>query len=1657
MASESQKCGWKIKADVRLVALEKIRSLLGVLRRYNFGQRSPEDNAILIKLKSLQQTLRYIPPSAKDIDPLELISPFLGMIRAVNTMLLKILALECIVPLMDLDLLCNADALAEVVDTVSKCEIVSTENQNDDLMQSKKMQTLLKIVQSHLCVYLSDNATWSIIQTSFSLLLQLGMKEVNREFHSQLYHTTELTLLTTVKFVFSHQSLTSKELYKTGLPCAIKVFSFFSNILQKSVKNLDSSDSKASVQNGMIPLNITILELLLSIKVINTVVLSELNQFAGSYNLIISCQPLLSIIRDDIGRAIVLLAANCQCHPFVLQSILNLFSTLLASLGPSIRVLVECFMKFVYLKSLNQLSVLLKTQHEVSQGLLAVENGDPLDVPKGGYKLEALELVLESLVDLVSDAAFLPSLFASFDCDPSKSDIAKPLVVHLSRCTRYYLMQQNKELGQLQDLGALCNNSFNLLVRTLSDRCSKKRVNGSDEVKDASDSVDCDDASKSAMIDGVSRYLHCTRLSKTLLKEASQLFIDKPERGLKYLQEEGALPTPLTASSVSTFLRLAQDIPKRAIGAYLGEKGTDKPGKYEGEMEAFHQEVLLVYVSSFTFNEQSILDCLRIFLSAFWLPGEAQQIDRILMAFSEHCHRYCSEGRSREIQNPEVAYLLSYSIIMLQTDLHNPNIKQERKMTVEQFVRNNTNYGRDCNQTVPLTREFLEGIYQSIALYPLRTENNDLSGQMTHEMWMDLQLQADMRPEKGMLLTASFDVSRLQIIKNVLAKVDLPPTSASPSDISAASKSVPFVTLQILTQNESFNPLALSEALNGYLGFVDIGILKCMWQEILGVGICPLIAHRLLSKGVNSDSFKSADRADVRRIRIGIDILLTLIKLLHQYGMFTGVETVLALLAETSGILSGKGVDVVLESLKLDFNMFPLPKADPASNANVTSIFVDNLLRSLPARASLGTLLQIIHNNPNYVGKTWGIIWHLLGVLRDCTLLPRDIVIDADSEAMPDLVKSNFEDRLLQRSQSNKPATRVPNRKPSNLFSFFRSPPRPENDGAESPSVRVDDSVIARWDSGYESVVNDDKIPDDPESVKFRANYSVKMDATQDAMVETALGNLRELVMSTGISNLIADTRFMSEEVLKSYLTSLILHIQRSDKSSSFLVGAEINTSSESNGESLDENEWFGRASLESIVKYVSEDVLIASQSSCCWMEIILVDSVLRNRDRFWRTWPLLASHYRSALTSATDLSYTLERRVVGLFKVANRLLSREKYAGPILTLLGTIFKSNNRRQRLETDGDRAPGNNFLPHGLLDDVSELVAEGMWRLVTMNVSALPLLQLEQWQIIFDLIAIGAGGGPYSSIKSFEAMAWLLHEPRLKAEVPVFCVIGLRPLLCNIKAPTSVSIGAINLLSHLHSRLEVLAKDDEDDVGDGETPALWESCWMPILNAFADGATDDRMQVRCAAVHALSCAIVDRHVSAVPAGVLVNILGDIVVPTLLLLGESQIANESRGSTPDAKAKGKSKSVLLSPAAADVSIENLSSISAAYVKTVNLNLSNSPICQLLAALSSTYLTQLHKLSSYPSFDKLWLRLLHVLGYFLGAPHGFEHNRGLISDHLHLAVDECKKHLEMMLQTMVASEVFKNRVGLWTITQESVHQCKNCPDLIEHIALKK
>jgi Sec7-like guanine-nucleotide exchange factor len=104
----------------------------------------------------------------------------------------------------------------------------------------------------------------------------------------------------------------------------------------------------------------------------------------------------------------------------------------------------------------------------------------------------------------------------------------------------------------------------------------------------------------------------------------------------------------------------------------------------------------------YDFTEMGFAAALRLFLSKFRLPGEAQCIDRLMETFSSELYQQ-QGGDSSFFKNADAVYVLSFSPIMLNTDLHNPTIKDQNRMTKEQFIRNN----RGINGGDDLPAEYL--------------------------------------------------------------------------------------------------------------------------------------------------------------------------------------------------------------------------------------------------------------------------------------------------------------------------------------------------------------------------------------------------------------------------------------------------------------------------------------------------------------------------------------------------------------------------------------------------------------------------------------------------------------------------------------------------------------------------------------------------------------------------------------------------------------------------------------------------------------------------------------------------------------------------------------------------------------------------------------
>ncbi|KAJ1556021.1 guanine nucleotide exchange protein for ADP-robosylation factor [Cladochytrium tenue] len=139
-------------------------------------------------------------------------------------------------------------------------------------------------------------------------------------------------------------------------------------------------------------------------------------------------------------------------------------------------------------------------------------------------------------------------------------------------------------------------------------------------------------------------------------------------------------------------------------------KGLNKVmiGEFLGEGDEENIAIMHAFVDEFDFSGMHFVPALRSFLQSFRLPGEAQKIDRFMLKFAQ---RYV-QGNPTSFSTADTAYVLAYSVIMLNTDQHNPQVK--KRMTEADFVKNNR---KDASQYAMVSENMAmktEAIFQTI-------------------------------------------------------------------------------------------------------------------------------------------------------------------------------------------------------------------------------------------------------------------------------------------------------------------------------------------------------------------------------------------------------------------------------------------------------------------------------------------------------------------------------------------------------------------------------------------------------------------------------------------------------------------------------------------------------------------------------------------------------------------------------------------------------------------------------------------------------------------------------------------------------------------------------------------------------------------------------
>ncbi|GMP61786.1 hypothetical protein CsSME_00024113 [Camellia sinensis var. sinensis] len=337
-------------------------------------------------------------------------------------------------------------------------------------------------------------------------------------------------------------------------------------------------------------------------------------------------------------------------------------------------------------------------------------------------------IVLRFLEKLCVDSQILVDIFLNYDCDVNSANIFERMVNGLLKTAQgvppgaattllppqeatMKLEAINCLVAILKSMGDWVNKQLRIpdphslkkfeTVENGSDSGSLPMVNGNgDEPVEGSDSH----SESPSEVSDVST-IGQRRAYKLELQEGISLFNRKPKKGIEFLINVNKVGN--SAEDIAAFLKDASGLNKTLIGDYLGER------------EEFSLKVMHAYVDSFDFQGMEFDDAIRAFLQGFRLPGEAQKIDRIMEKFAE---RYC-KCNPKVFTSADTAYVLGYSVIMLNTDAHNPMVKN--KMSADDFIRNNR--GIDDGKDLP--EEFLRSLFERISRNEIKMKEDDFAPQ----------------------------------------------------------------------------------------------------------------------------------------------------------------------------------------------------------------------------------------------------------------------------------------------------------------------------------------------------------------------------------------------------------------------------------------------------------------------------------------------------------------------------------------------------------------------------------------------------------------------------------------------------------------------------------------------------------------------------------------------------------------------------------------------------------------------------------------------------------------------------------------------------------------------------------------------------------------
>ncbi|KAJ3686891.1 hypothetical protein LUZ61_016055 [Rhynchospora tenuis] len=342
-----------------------------------------------------------------------------------------------------------------------------------------------------------------------------------------------------------------------------------------------------------------------------------------------------------------------------------------------------------------------------------------LHIGSGASEPHLQEVAVESIISFCRQPTFIVEMFVNFDCDPTQHNVLEEIGKLLSK-TAYPLINST----QMTPIQIQAFNGIVQIFTTIADSIDSTATdNFNDKEKYQLDVSEYEPALDNGLPQPDSgtwvEFVRKRKLRKNKTMIAAHHYNKDEKKGIEYLKFAYLVATPPEPTHLARFFRYTPGLDKQKIGDYLGDP------------DEFNIQVLKEFTETFDFTSVILDTALRTFLETFRLPGEAQKIQRIIEVFSEKFFKQQSLGI---FATKDAVFLLCYSLIMLNTDHHNPQVK--RKMTEEEFIKNN----RAINEGLDLPREYLSELYHSISTnaIALFSQNGSAPKELNANLWSEL-------------------------------------------------------------------------------------------------------------------------------------------------------------------------------------------------------------------------------------------------------------------------------------------------------------------------------------------------------------------------------------------------------------------------------------------------------------------------------------------------------------------------------------------------------------------------------------------------------------------------------------------------------------------------------------------------------------------------------------------------------------------------------------------------------------------------------------------------------------------------------------------------------------------------------------------------------